>query len=236
LVVVFLVLQAESQQKQDLILGSSYLGRQAEDMSTIGLFLQPLPIRVSTRSKTGGDLSDAPVAAFLHALQNSARYALSHAIGWVSLLRLLSTADDDSLRAAAAVESPNHPLFDAMVTFHECNTTGQASPLTHSVITGVEPLITWTRGAKFGIMFEFSAVKSSIYTLRVEYDDFIFSTDEVEIITSRINTAFEDLCQDTVMSMTTRDFEEKIRYPSNSVHDRSKLRVVKFGTRSNTLG
>ncbi|KAI2472346.1 condensation domain-containing protein [Annulohypoxylon bovei var. microspora] len=79
--IVSLVLQADNPTKQDLILGSPYLGRQEEDMSTIGLFLQPLPIRVPRRSKTGEDLGGGHVTDFLLAVQDSAQSALSGGIG-----------------------------------------------------------------------------------------------------------------------------------------------------------
>lgn len=80
--IVSLVLQADSSTKQDLILSSSYLGRQEEDMSTIGDFsLQPLPIQVLRLSKMGENFGDTHVTDFLLAVQESARSALGHGIG-----------------------------------------------------------------------------------------------------------------------------------------------------------
>ncbi|ROV97864.1 hypothetical protein VSDG_04966 [Cytospora chrysosperma] len=102
----------------------------------------------------GEDLGDAHVEDFLLAVQDSARSALDHGIGWTSLMDLLSSSDDENLRSAASMPSPNHPLFDAMVTFHERSATGNASTFANRTITGVESLITWAEGAKFGIMFE----------------------------------------------------------------------------------
>jgi hypothetical protein len=95
------------------------MGRQEEDMSTVGLFLQPLPIRVSRRSPTAEDLCNSFLANCLLAVQDSARSALSHAIEWTSLLKLLSSTDDEGLQPAASKLGPNLPLFDALVTFHE---------------------------------------------------------------------------------------------------------------------
>ncbi|KAF2015070.1 acetyl-CoA synthetase-like protein [Aaosphaeria arxii CBS 175.79] len=230
LAIVSLILQTDSSTKQDLILGGPYIGRQEGDMSTIGLFLQPLPIRVSRQSKLGEALGDAPVRNFLLTVQDSARSALSHGIEWASLLHLLSLSDDNNLRSATTTPSPNHPLVDAMVTFHERSVTGKASLLTDGVIAGVEPLVTWAEGAKFGIMFEFSAVRSSVLTLRIEYDTLVFSADEVMAMTTRINTALEGLCESIASSTKVRDLEDRLLHASDLVHNRNEIKGVKFGS------
>jgi hypothetical protein len=224
--IVSLVLQADSSTKQDLILGSPYLGRQNEDMSTIGLFLQPLPIRVPRRSKTGGNLGDADVTEFLLAVQDSARSALSHGIGWTSLMSLLSLSDDENLRSATATPSPNHPLFDAMVTFHERRPTGKAPLLANGAIAGIEPLITWADGAKFSIMFEFTAVGSSVVTLRIEYDNSVFSADEVLTMAERIDAGLEYLYQCIILSKKTKDLEDKLLH----IDSRNRVGSIEFGT------
>ena len=233
--IVSLVLQTDSSSKLDLILGSPYLGRQEEEMSAIGLFLQPLPIRVSRLSKMGENLSDAPVTNFLLAVQDSARSALSHGIEWASLLNLLSLADDEDLRSAAATPSPNHPLFDAMVTFHERSATGRVSSLTHVATEGIAPLITWAEGAKFGIMFEFSAVTSSVVTLRIEYDTSVFSANEVLVITGRINTVLETLCESIASSIKLRDLEDRLLHTDDNVYNESGVKSIEFGTQLGTI-
>lgn len=231
LAIVSLVLQADSSTKQDLILGSPHLGRQEDDISTIGLFVQPLPIRVPRQSKMGENHGDAHVTDFLLAVQDSARSALGHDIGWTSLMSLLSVSDDENLRSAAATPSPNHPLFDAMVTFHERSATGKAPSLANGAIAGVEPLITWADGAKFGIMFEFSAVRSSVVTLRIEYDTSAFSTDEVLIMAGRIDTGLQYLCQYMASSLNVRDLEDRLLHANGTIHGRNRVQGVEFGTR-----
>jgi hypothetical protein len=233
--IVSLVLQADSSTKQDLILGSPYLGRQGDDMSTIGLFLQPLPIRIRRRSKMGEDLAYSYVTDFLLEVQDSARSALSHGIGWASLINLLSLSDDENLQSAVATPSPNHPLFDAMVTFHEHSSAVQASPLANEVIAGVEPLITWAEGAKFGIMFEFSALRSSAVTLRIEYDTSAFSADEVLLMAERIDTGLEYLSQCTTSPMMVRDLEAKFGNVANTVHGKLRVKGIEFGTQLTTV-
>ncbi|KAI1410592.1 hypothetical protein F5Y13DRAFT_167465 [Hypoxylon sp. FL1857] len=233
--IVSLVLQADNLTKQDLILGSPYLGRQDEDMSTIGLFLQPLPIRVPRRSKMGEDLGGGHVTDFLLAVRDSARAALGHGIGWTSLMNLLSLSDDENLRSAAATPSPNHPLFDAMVTFHEPSATGKASSLANGAIAGVKPLITWAEGAKFGIMFEFSVIRPSVVALRIEYDTTAFSADEVLVMAGRIDTGLEYLCQYMASSMKVKDVEERLLRVNSTAYSKSRVKGIEFGTRLATL-
>lgn len=234
LAIVSMVLQAESPTKQDIILGSPYLGRQDEDMSTIGLFLQPLPIRVPRRSTTGDDLSDAPVADFLVAVQDSARSALSHGIGWSSLMNLLCSSGDENLRSAVATTSPTHPLFEAMVTFHERSPTDQTSFFANGAVLGFEPLATWAEGAKFGIMFEFLVVSPSVVTLRVEYDTSVFSAHEVLLMARRVDTALECMCQ-RLESLKLRELEHVLLHVDGTVNASSEVKVVEFGTRLTAL-
>lgn len=110
-------------------------------MSIVGLFLQPLPIRVTGRSKTGKILNDGPAADFLLAIQDSARCALDQGIAWTSLMDLLPSSENENLRSAATTMSPNHQVFDANVTFYEHSATGKASPFAIGAVRGVEPLI-----------------------------------------------------------------------------------------------
>lgn len=186
--VVSLVLQADSTAKQDLILGSPFLGREEADMRTVGLFLQPLPIRVPRSNET--DQLQAPVSHFLKEVQKSAQSALSHGVGWSALMNILSSSNNESLRASAATAIPNHPLFNTMVTFHEVGQVQSAK------ITGVEPLVSWADGSKFTIMFEFSAISSSLITLRIEYDSSLFSSQEIRRLATRIDTALDLICKD----------------------------------------
>ncbi|PSR83623.1 hypothetical protein BD289DRAFT_369743 [Coniella lustricola] len=232
LAAVSLVLQAESTDKQDLVLGSPYLGRQEEDMNTIGLFLQPLPIRVVRQSITGVPLEDSQVADFLAAVRDSSRSALGHGIGWTALLNLFSTSNEEADARSAA----NHPLFDAMVTFHERRggtISGNSSSFLArgAIIPGTEPLVTWAEGAKFGIMFEFSAISSTAITLRVEYDNSVFTAAEVLIMAERIDAGFEYLCESvTSSSGTVRDVEKRLLLDS-AVHGSNRMKRVEFGVR-----
>ncbi|KAK8001051.1 Nonribosomal peptide synthetases (NRPS) [Apiospora marii] len=209
LAIVSLVLQTDSATKQDLVLGSPYLGRQEVDMQTNGLFLQPLPIRIWRQRRPAPEeeniegVDEGSLAAFLRGVQQSASMALGHAIEWGSLMGLLSASEDEALHSVADTPTPNHPLFDAMVTFHENHmheANGQVLSATAAAIPGTEPLVSWTEGAKFGIMFEFSAVGTSALTLRIEYDTSLFSPDTVRLLAKRIDTGLRWIAQGPPLS------------------------------------
>ncbi|KAI0401758.1 hypothetical protein F4802DRAFT_579052 [Xylaria palmicola] len=229
--IISLVLQADESNKQDIILGSPFLGRQEEDMNTIGLFLQALPIRVPRPSKMGIDLAAAPVRDFLLAVQDSARSALSHGIAWASLMDVLSLSDDEDLRLAPNVPSPNHPLFNAMVTFHEFDPTSKTSSSGGLAIPGIEPLISWAEGAKFGIMFEFSALSPLVVTLRIEYDTSIFPRNQVLKMADRIDTGLEYLGNCITSPITIRDLEDRLSCVDSPSGPSKRVENIKFGTR-----
>ncbi|KAK8099643.1 nonribosomal peptide synthase GliP-like protein [Apiospora kogelbergensis] len=194
LAMVSLVLQADHATKDDLILGSPYFGRQEIDMRTIGLFLQPLPIRIwrrAVQAEPGTETSS--LEAFFRGVQRSASLALSHGIEWGSLMEILSASEDAGLRAAAARQAPNHPLFDTVVSFHGLpRAGGPASAVSLAPeIAGTEDLLCWSDGAKFGLMFEFSEVGESSLTLRIEYDTALFSADDVRQFARRVDAGMK---------------------------------------------
>ncbi|KAI1458188.1 acetyl-CoA synthetase-like protein [Annulohypoxylon moriforme] len=234
LAIISLVLQANSPVKQDLILGSPYLGRQEDDMCTIGLFLQPLPIRIPRQQdRREGNLKEISLASFLLAVRESARSSLSRSIEWSSLMKILSSSDDEDLHAAAATALPNHPLFDAMVSFHELSTAEPSSSV-NTAIPGIQPLVSWAEGAKFGIMFEFSAISSSSVTLRIEYDTSLFSSDDVWLFAARIDAGLRYICQDP-SSTEVEDIERKLLDIGSSVDIKAGglsdgIKRVEFGT------
>jgi hypothetical protein len=92
-------------------------------------------------------------------------------------------------------------------------------------------LITWAEGANFGIVFEFSAVRTSVVTLRLEYDTLIFSVSEALGMIERINTALEEPSQSNASSTTIGDLGERLLHVHSTAHDRSRVRRIEFGTR-----
>ena len=174
LAAVALVLQHEDQY-QDVILGAPYLNRQSiEDLEAVGLFLEPLPIRVRYRrppdithvpadhhSLTGTLKSPDPYVSAVH---ESSQAALSHALPWNRLLDHLGIIPD----------FPENPLFDVMVTFHD-ERQWPSLPLAHA-----SPLLTWTEGAKFKMMVEALVVSEQTLMLRLEYDHDCFAARDIE--------------------------------------------------------
>ncbi|TGJ80893.1 hypothetical protein E0Z10_g7887 [Xylaria hypoxylon] len=142
----------------DIVLGAPYLNREAEDMETVGLFLEPLPIRINFEPGSAGD----GAGNFMVAVQEASQQAVSHAIPWHCILKATG-ADKDKTRLY-----PNHPLLDVMVTFHDHRANAKNKWM---AIQGLEPLITQTKGSKFLLLVEFSAVADGFVLLRMEYDN-----------------------------------------------------------------
>ncbi|KAF7168105.1 hypothetical protein CNMCM6106_003431 [Aspergillus hiratsukae] len=158
LAAVALSLQAGND-RMDVILGGPFANRWSEnDMKTVGLFLEPLPIRIQFDADQSFDAQ-----AFLQCVLCSNQAAFSHAVPWQALLCHLGVTP----------EYPKHPLFETMVTFHE-----RQEALTFCV-DDTTTLLSWSNGAKFGLMCEFTALPDGRILLRLEYDDGVW--DEMEI-------------------------------------------------------
>jgi gliotoxin/aspirochlorine biosynthesis peptide synthetase len=153
--------------KTDIILGSPYINRQSdEDFETVGLFLEPLPVRV--KFDPSSPEGSAQQETFMQSVQKSSQAALAHSIPWHRLLEHLSIEPN----------YPNHPLFDVMVTFHD---NRQSQGLEMSA-PGFEPCFLWSEGAKFKLMCEFTAVSESRLLLRLEYDPDCITPVEIQRI------------------------------------------------------
>ncbi|KAF2714998.1 FabD/lysophospholipase-like protein [Pleomassaria siparia CBS 279.74] len=154
-------LALESVLSSDVVFGSPFMGRSEENESTIDLFLQPLPICIPKTS------ADTPLHQFLASLRASSQSALTNAIPWNAIL-------DRLIYSATTSSSSTHTLLDVMVTFHdEREEKGR-----HVGLKGFEELFTWSEGAKFPLMFEFTLMEGFLM-LRVEYSDELFTDEEV---------------------------------------------------------
>jgi amino acid adenylation domain-containing protein len=165
LAAVALVLQHETD-TCDITIGAPYMNRNSEeDVSVVGLFLEPLTIRIRF-PESSHDGSLETVEAFVSAVKHCSRQALSHAIPWDQLLSHLNIETD----------YPNHPIFDVMVTFHDVDHDVQFP------IEGAEFVPTWTDGAKFKLMVEFTARQDESLGMRLEYSDECFTKDDAELM------------------------------------------------------
>lgn len=173
LAAVALALQTTTNET-DIMLGGPYFNRStAADLETVGLFLEPLPFRIQYRPSS----STASCTSYLRSVQKSSKSSLSHAVPWTQLLEHLNVNPS----------FPNNPLLETMVTFHADPDALQLS------IPGIDPLLTWTEGAKFKLLVEFCAVSDKTLLLRIEYDSQIFSVAHVRRIQKLILEALEVL-------------------------------------------
>lgn len=134
----------------DIVLGVPFVNRRSNaDNATVGLFLEPLPVRVK--------VADEEQVDFVGEVRGIMQTVLANTMPLHQLLDLLDVKPD----------YPDHPLFDIMVTFHEQHMRSELS----MGVAGMEPHLVWSQGAKFKLMLEFVAVSDSTITLRAEYDN-----------------------------------------------------------------
>lgn len=184
LAAVALALADDPSAPLDVTLGVPFMNREsAEHAETVGLFLQPLPVRIThdwptsasaSGSTTATATSQPPTAAssLLSAVRDSAQAALAHRLPWHQLLAAVSAEPD----------YPDHPLLEVMVTFLDRDMVRQL----RLDVEGVEPCYIWSAGAKFKLMCEFMAVSERSVLLRVEYDHACVSLREVEGFQTRV--------------------------------------------------
>ncbi|KAJ5375404.1 AMP-dependent synthetase/ligase [Penicillium concentricum] len=148
LAAISLCLRQNRPSDQPVVLGAPFLNRGLDDLDVVGLFLEPLPIRVNAPS-------DGTGLAYVRDTQQSSRDSLSHSIPWHSLLDHFEVHPNH----------PNVPFIEAVVTFHDHRAVRDFD------VPGVLPLRTWCQGAKFNLMMEFCAQKDGPLFLRIEYDN-----------------------------------------------------------------
>lgn len=197
--------------KTDIVLGGPYFNRSAEDIDTVGLFLEPLPIRVQYDPASPLTVTQS----FVESVQASSQSALAHAVPWTQLLSHLDVAP----------AFPNHPLTDVMVTVHDDRKGGKLA------LPGVEPLLTWTEGAKFKLMCEFFAVSNSKLVLRTEYDSGLLSPGRVAEVQGLIVVALECIAA----GMGYREIKEHLRKDGAERRMEGERAVELYGKRLSDL-
>lgn len=188
----------------DIVLGAPYLNRQPHEMETVGLFLEPLPIRVkyaSPRSKEKWCLD------YCRTVQGSSQSAIAHAVPWDQLLRQMRIKP----------EYPNHTVLDVMVTFHDNRAAGNVD------IHGLEPLSVWAQGSKFVLLVEFCALANGSCIMRVEHDTDVFPGDEIVRVEGLILKALRCLTEEMTYSQAKHIFE-------SAEVCRERLERVELGT------
>ncbi|KAI1120239.1 tyrocidine synthetase 1 [Nemania abortiva] len=162
----------------DIVLGSPFMNRCSDaDMETVGLFLEPLPVRI--RYTPSGEDVEAGAKPYLDHVRSSAKAALGHAVPWHKLLKHLGIEP----------QYPSHPIFDVMVTFHE---------YTNAVVSGIpgaRPQLTWSGGSKFSVMVEFTALESGGIIMRIENDSHQHTGSSIDQLATAIAKALDLLTQ-----------------------------------------
>jgi acyl carrier protein len=206
--------------KIDVLLGSPYMNRPTDDdLSVVGLYLEPLPIRIAYPSPaktitqtcnekeahaeheghveqedTQSIVQDGSSASYLETVRQSSQMALAHAMPWHQLLELIGSD----------TAYPSHPLFDIMVSFHESSQTEKIG----QIIPGVKPCFAWSEGSKFKLMVEFSAFGEEVLMMRLEHDTEVFEAKEMYRLERMIPMALEiltDYGRDTKVDSIIRE-------------------------------
>jgi hypothetical protein len=149
-------------------------------MEMVGLFLQPLPVRIRHDWT-----SSENVTTLLETVKSATQSALANGLPWHQLLEL----------ANGTTDHPDHPLFDIMVTFHEPHMVSQLD----TGVPWLKPCFSWSSGAKFRLMCEFTAVTDDSVILRVEYDDESVSSLALESFLEQVTVGLESLTTTTKM-------------------------------------
>ncbi|KAI0542852.1 hypothetical protein GGR58DRAFT_519140 [Xylaria digitata] len=166
---VALVIEAETEET-DIVLGTPFTSRSTDaERETVGLFLEPLPVRVQYSSRDG----QIDAKSYLNEVRRSATAALAHAVPWHDLLEHLRIAPN----------YPDSPIFDVMVTFHTPDVAARLD------LPGLVPCFSWADGSKFLLLIEFTALDTGDIMLRVEYDTDSYSAEDIDTLVADITTA-----------------------------------------------
>ncbi|CAI7629519.1 unnamed protein product [Penicillium glandicola] len=175
---------------QPMVLGAPFLNRGLDDLEVVGLFLEPLPVRVNAPSGGTG-------TTYVRDTQQSSRDSLSHSIPWHALLDHFNVHP----------HHPNVPFIEAVVTFHDYRAVHYLD------IPGVAPLTTWCQGAKFNLMMEFCAQKDGSLFLRIEYDDVNYEATEIDKLEHSIMLVVMGLTRELDIACIQRDLDNMSEVP-----------------------
>lgn len=174
LAAVALALQTD-EHDLDIVIGAPYLNRNSSaELEMIGLFLQPLPIRIqySLRSDQSSETT-----SYIQSVRQSSRDAVCHAIPFHQIMSLLGREPT----------YPDNDLLNVMVTFHE------AEHMPKFKLGNAEPIHTYSEGAKFKLMVELSTSADFGMIMRLEYSTECFTPAQSQAIGHRILKAFDGM-------------------------------------------
>ncbi|KAE8322167.1 hypothetical protein BDV39DRAFT_210015 [Aspergillus sergii] len=156
--------------KDSIVLGAPFINRSSiEDQDVVGLFLEPLPMRVRV-----GD-PQRSIADLVEAVRESSQAALANAVPWSTLVGHLGLCG----------QTGSAQIFDCVVTFHDDRAFAESL-----AIDGVSTQNVWTEGSKFSMLFEWHAFPDRL-SLRIEYDTDRFTADFVRLLKDLLLQALE---------------------------------------------
>ncbi|RAL08588.1 acetyl-CoA synthetase-like protein [Aspergillus homomorphus CBS 101889] len=162
--------------REDVVIGSPYMNRPGiEDQGVVGLFLEPLPVRIARVPKN----SSARTIDFLQYVRSAAQSALAHAIPWHQLMELFQLP----------FPSDRDEIFDCAVSFLDERDRSE-----HLAIDGVVSQDVWSQGAKFSVLFEWHASATGLF-LRCEYETDRFSKEYISVLERMILESLEQLLE-----------------------------------------
>lgn len=175
---------SDDRPSMDMVLGSPYVNRPTEeDRNVVGLFLEPLPVRITYDPEQSAEDGEASKLSFLQTVRKSTQAALAHVIPWHQLLEHLGVERN----------FPSHPLFDTVVSFHDVAQTSKLGPF----VPRMRPCFVWSEGAKFKLMCEFNAYSEDKLVMRLEYDTDVLARSEIQKIERLITHALMLLVEET---------------------------------------
>lgn len=155
----------------DTVIGAPHLNREQEmHEGVVGLFLQPLPIRIRWTNKK------APMVDLLALVKDSSQQALSNAISWETLCGRVKGHDRDA---------EDQALFDIMLTVHRTKEWDDC------LVTGMSPQYTFAQGSsKFNCLIEWvGGGQDEEAILRIEYSNAWATAEEIETLASKLTLA-----------------------------------------------
>ncbi|KAK6820191.1 hypothetical protein RU639_007482 [Aspergillus parasiticus] len=156
--------------KESIVLGAPFINRfSIEDQDVVGLFLEPLPVRVRVADP------QCSITDLIDAVRESSQAALANAVPWSSLVEHLGLCD----------QTGSAQIFDCVVTFHDDRAFAESL-----AIDGVSTQNVWTEGSKFSMLFEWHAFPDQL-SLRIEYDTDRFAADFVRLLKELLLQALE---------------------------------------------
>ena len=171
--------------RDDVVLGCPFVNRPSvEDRQVIGLFLEPLPVRISVKAH-GGIEKEPSAHDFVQNVRQSSQSALAHSMPWSDLMQHLGLP----------FPSAQPQLFSCCVTFHDDRGTAPAL-----AIDEVEGQYVSAEGAKFPLLVEWHAHRTvrgqDRLTMRLEYDTDWLSTHFIEVMDALLRECFRILLEE----------------------------------------